>query len=210
MSARDTILVALTAYYGRNADPRGTAVQALDGYDADRRDYLLGERSDVRDRMVRDAQAAGRAEALAEADLLPKADVVAWLLKRAHEYPTGSPESVPDAIVRIASKVERGAVRPDNVSITGGTVLTVPVHATGPADFFQPGHTYAYDADGFTAPELLTLFRVVADTTHPQTGKRMAFGWIRTAEDVAWSAYAEPVDEWPACWTDVTGSGGAS
>ncbi|WP_225825668.1 hypothetical protein [Streptomyces naphthomycinicus] len=75
-------------------------------------------------------------------------------------------------------------------------------------DFFQPGRTYAYDADGFTAPELLTLFRVVADTTHPDTGKRMAFGWIRTAEDVAWSPYAEPADEWPGGWTDVTEGGG--
>jgi hypothetical protein len=74
-------------------------------------------------------------------------------------------------------------------------------------DFFQPGHTYAYDADGFTAPELLTVFRVVAETTQPETGKRMAFGWIRTAEDVAWSPYAEPVDEWPACWTDITTTG---
>jgi hypothetical protein len=72
------------------------------------------------------------------------------------------------------------------------------------ADFFQPGRTYAYDADGFTAPELLTLFRVVADTAHPETGQRMAFGWLRAAENVAWSPYAEPADEWPACWTDVT------
>ncbi|WP_405554268.1 hypothetical protein [Streptomyces sp. NBC_01171] len=72
------------------------------------------------------------------------------------------------------------------------------------SDFFQPGRTYAYDANGFTAPELVTLFQVVADTAHPETGQRMAFGWIRTAEDVAWSPYAEPTDEWPKCWTDVT------
>ena len=66
MSARDTILVALTRYYRSNADPRGTAVQALDGYDAARRVELLEMRTDVRDRMCRDAHAAGRAEALAE------------------------------------------------------------------------------------------------------------------------------------------------
>jgi hypothetical protein len=77
---------------------------------------------------------------------------------------------------------------------------------TAPA-FFQPGRTYAYDADGFTAPELITAFRVVATTTHPETGERAAFGWIRTAEDVAWSPYSEPADEWPACWTDVTEAG---
>jgi hypothetical protein len=74
------------------------------------------------------------------------------------------------------------------------------------ADFFQPGRTYAYDSNGFTAPELLTLFRVVADTAHPETGTRMAFGWIRTAETESWSPYAEPADEWPACWADVTES----
>jgi hypothetical protein len=72
------------------------------------------------------------------------------------------------------------------------------------ADFFRPGRTYAYDSDGFTAPELITLFRVVADTAHPDTGKRMAFGWLRVGEEQAWSPYAEPADEWPACWTDVT------
>ncbi|MFH9414004.1 hypothetical protein [Streptomyces rochei] len=72
------------------------------------------------------------------------------------------------------------------------------------ADFFRPGRTYAYDSDGFTAPELITLFRVVADTAHPDTGKRMAFGWLRVGEEQAWSPYAEPADEWPACWSDVT------
>ncbi|MFE0808162.1 hypothetical protein ACFW34_11850 [Streptomyces sp. NPDC058848] len=72
------------------------------------------------------------------------------------------------------------------------------------ADFFQPGRIYAYDSDGFTAPELVTLFRIVADTAHPDTGKRMAFGWLRVGEEQAWSPYAEPADEWPACWTDVT------
>jgi hypothetical protein len=75
-------------------------------------------------------------------------------------------------------------------------------------DFFQPGRTYAYDADGFTAPELITLFRVEHLTTHPETGKRMAWGWIRTAPDVTWSPYAEPSDEWPESWTEVPEGGG--
>jgi hypothetical protein len=76
----------------------------------------------------------------------------------------------------------------------------------GAPDFFQPGRTYAYDATGFTAPELITLFRVVTTTTHPDTGKLAAFGWIRGEGDKTWTPYAEPVDEWPACWTDVTGT----
>lgn len=74
-------------------------------------------------------------------------------------------------------------------------------------DFFQPGHTYAYDSDGFTAPELVTLFRVVADTVHPDTSKRMAFGWLRVGEEQTWTPYAEPADEWPGRWTDVTRGG---
>lgn len=197
MSARDTILTALTAYYGSSADPRGTAVEVLDGYDADRRDYLLAERSDVRDRMVRDAHAAGRAEALAEADLLAKADVVAWLLKRAHEHPTRSPESVPDAIVRLASKVDRGAVRPDNLRVSGGTVLTIPVHATDSPDFFQPGHVYALD---------IWRFHCAAVAPRPDSGEQQAIGWIRIS-DGSWTTYAYSAAEWGAGWTDVTGSG---
>ncbi|WP_435279107.1 hypothetical protein [Streptomyces sp. 1222.5] len=74
-------------------------------------------------------------------------------------------------------------------------------------DFFRAGRTYAYDASGFTAPECLTLFRVVAETTHPDTGQRVAFGWIRTAEDVAWSPYVEPAEEWPASWTEIPEGG---
>ncbi|WP_326742883.1 hypothetical protein [Streptomyces sp. NBC_01768] len=72
-------------------------------------------------------------------------------------------------------------------------------------DFFQPGRTYAYDASGFTAPELLTVFRVVATTTHPDTGKPAAFGWIRGEGHKTWAPHIEPANEWPACWTDITG-----
>ncbi|MFD9445006.1 hypothetical protein [Streptomyces sp. NPDC060001] len=88
-----------------------------------------------------------RAEVLAEAELLPKADVVAWLVKKARE---GTP------IEQLASKVARGAVRPDNLR-------------TLPADFFEPGHSYTH-RNG-------TGFHCVAVTTHPQTGERLAMGW---------------------------------
>jgi hypothetical protein len=76
-------------------------------------------------------------------------------------------------------------------------------------DFFQPGRTYAYQADGFTAPELITLFRVQSTTTHPATGTPYAFGWIRGGETTEWTPYAEPADDWPHAWTEVT-EGGAS
>ncbi|NUS78436.1 MAG: hypothetical protein HOV70_19865 [Streptomyces sp.] len=64
MSARDTILLALTRYYHANRDPRGAASQALTSYDTARRAELLNQRSDVRQRMLSDAHAAGHAEAL--------------------------------------------------------------------------------------------------------------------------------------------------
>ncbi|WP_327592509.1 hypothetical protein [Streptomyces chartreusis] len=54
MSARDTIKIALTRYYRSNTDPLGTAVKVLDGYDADRRTYLLGERAASRTGRLRD------------------------------------------------------------------------------------------------------------------------------------------------------------
>jgi hypothetical protein len=72
------------------------------------------------------------------------------------------------------------------------------------ADFFEPDHIYAYEASGFTAPELVTLFRVVAHTAQPETGAPVAFGWIRGEGDAKWSPYAEPGDDWPSSWTDVT------
>lgn len=91
---------------------------------------------------------AYRDEALAEADLLPKADVVAWLTKKARED---------TPVWELASKVDRGAVRPDNLRML-------------PADFFEPGHAYTH-RDG-------SDFRCVAVTAHPNTGERRALGWI--------------------------------
>jgi hypothetical protein len=84
--------------------------------------------------------------------------------------------------------------------------LPVPLGHTAPAapDFFQPGRTYAYDADGFTAPELITVFRVASTTTHPATGEPFAFGWIRKGETTTWQPYAEPGTEWPDAWTEIT------
>jgi hypothetical protein len=96
---------------------------------------------------------AHRDEVLAEEGLLPKADVVAWLVKKARED---------TPVWQLASKVERGAVRPDNLR-------------TLPADFFEPGHAYTH-RDGST-------FRCVADTTHPDGGERVALGWHTDTAD---------------------------
>ena len=100
-------------------------------------------------RAVRDAH---RAEVLAEGELLPKEDVVAWLVKKARE---GTP------IELLASKVARGAIRPDNLRML-------------PADFFEPGRTYTR-----TGRSGLRL-RFVCEhlTTDPKVGDREAWGWV--------------------------------
>jgi hypothetical protein len=91
-----------------------------------------------------------RTEVLAEGGLLPKADVVAWLVKKAREE---------TPVWLLASKVERGAVRPDNLRML-------------PPDFFEVGHTYAD-----TSVDNDWKFRVDAITTHPEDGERTALGW---------------------------------
>lgn len=89
-----------------------------------------------------------------------------------------------------------------------GTEKGTPEGESTPA-FFQPGRTYAYQAGGFTAPELLTVFRVASAASHPATGEPVAFGWIRKGETTAWVPYAEPATEWPDAWTEITENGDA-
>lgn len=96
------------------------------------------------------------------ADLLPKADVVAWLTKKAREFRSLGHEqgrAQADAVAAMASKVDRGAVRPRNLRML-------------PADFYEPGHTYA-DPD----PQYDWQFRCDTVTAHPGTGERTALGW---------------------------------
>lgn len=133
---------------------------------------------------AREALDAYRANVLAEADLLPKADVVAWLVKKARE---ATPVGV------LASKVERGAVRPDNLRML-------------PANFFEPGRTYT-DGTGYTAPEITTVFRVEHVTRHPDRGHLRAVGWSRTGEPGAkWHGDFRDEGEFDG-WTDVTEGG---
>jgi hypothetical protein len=108
---------------------------------------------------------AYRAEVLAEADLLPKADVVAWLTKKARED---------TPVWQLASKVDRGAVRPNNLRML-------------PADFFEPGHSYTH-RDGHD-------FHCVAVTAHPQTGERLAMGWRVDSWDCHYPA-AVGINQW--------------
>jgi hypothetical protein len=92
---------------------------------------------------------AYRDEVLADAGLLPKADVVAWLTKKARED---------TPVWQLASKVERGAVRPDNLRML-------------PATFFEAGRTYTASVHADVA------FDCLAVSADPNDGKRVAIGW---------------------------------
>jgi hypothetical protein len=94
---------------------------------------------------------AHREEVLAEADLLPKADVVAWLTKKAREQ---TPVEV------LASKVARGAIRPNNLRM-----LPNP-------GFFEVDRTYTRPHHGETI-----TFVVEAVSTSPDGLTTVAHGW---------------------------------
>jgi hypothetical protein len=111
----------------------------------------------------------------ATAELLPKADVVAWLVKKSRE------EKSWDAAV-LASKVARGAVRPNNLR-------------TLPADFFEPDRTYAHGAYRFRCEYL---------ATHPTSGRRSAWGWFGK-QDAGWRHHAFSERQFQVReWTDIT------
>lgn len=70
-------------------------------------------------------------------------------------------------------------------------------------DFFQPGHTYA-DGNGYTAPELITVFRVEHVARHPDRGHLRAIGWSRSGEPGAgWHGDFRDEGEFGG-WTDIT------
>jgi hypothetical protein len=115
---------------------------------------------------VSDALDAFHAEVTAERDAM----TVAWLVKKAREFRAMGGRmraAQADAVAAMASKIERGAVRPNNLR-------------TLPADFFEPGHTYR--AHFYGGP--LTVDYV---GTHPATGERYAHGWVHYEDNDSWA-----------------------
>lgn len=136
---------------------------------------------------------AHRTEVLAEAELLPKADVVAWLVKKAREERAGSTREDrvrADVIGVLASKVARGAVRPNNLRM-------LPANA----DFFEPGRTYRREHH---ASPIRFLVRYIDDS--PCSTYKVAFGWRVEDGDVMWSPFDS--DDFTG-WTDITEAGGS-
>lgn len=150
MSARDIILTALRR--AQYAGVAGTSREPADLVDAH------------------------RAEVVAEAGLLPKADVVAWLIKKARE------EKSWDAAV-LASKVARGAVRPDNLR-------------TLPADFFEPDHTYTR---GYWTFQCLAIEPISWGNREPR-----AVGYLTRNDGTGTVTGLDPDDWAHGGWVDVT------
>jgi hypothetical protein len=120
---------------------------------------------------------AYRAEVLAEAGPLPKADIVAWPTKKAREN---------TPVCQLASKVERGAVRPNNLRML-------------PPDFFQPGHTYQ---------RRRWLFQCLAVAPNPFNGETRAVGYLYRPGEPATATALDP-DDWEQGGWAETAEGGA-
>lgn len=118
------------------------------------------------------------------------AEVTAWLVKKAREFHARSRKrerEQGDTCVILASKIARGAVRPDNVRMLPD------------AGFFEPGRTYSTGSQAF---------RCIAIDRHPATGEIRAVGWYGPAIDGWPSVEALDPDDWAQMgWTDVTEGG---
>lgn len=122
--------------------------------------------------------ANGRSEVLAE--------VTTWLAKKAREFRAAGETVQADTASLLASKVDRGAVRPDNLRML-------------PANFFEPGHTYRHT----TSHGDTWQFRVVAVDRDP-ANTLQAIGWLGRVGSDVWHASCRGTVGWVSeGWTDV-------
>lgn len=119
------------------------------------------------------------------------AEVTAWLVKKAREFHVSSRKrerEQGDTCAVLASKIARGAVRPDNLRML-------------PASFFEPGRSYVSGTCEFLCEAI---------TPSPGTGEVRALGWKRSPMHGThlWHAVALDPDDWEhGGWTDVTKAG---
>lgn len=115
------------------------------------------------------------------------AEVTAWLVKKAREFRAGgrkADRAQADTAAVLASKIARGAVRPDNLRM-----LPDP-------GFFEVDRTYRREHHGQPI-----LFVVSAVSVSPDGQRTIAHGW-RSDPYSSW----EPSDSDDLTgWTDVTG-----
>jgi hypothetical protein len=140
-----------------------------------------------------DEEAKARTEQLLDeyrAEVLTQ--VTTWLVKKAREFHAGSRKrerEQGDTCAVLASKIARGAVRPDNLRM-----LPNP-------GFFEVDHTYTSGT---------WEFRCVAVSPSPTGGEPRALGWkFAPVYDVhGWQAIALDPDDWKhGGWTEATAAG---
>ncbi|SEC02131.1 hypothetical protein SAMN04490357_0982 [Streptomyces misionensis] len=119
------------------------------------------------------------------------AEIMRWLGKKAREYrATGSRQHAlqADTIELMASKISRGAVRPDNTRLPAG----------GTPTFFEPGRTYTTDR---------WTFRCETTGPSPTTNERRALGWMHKP-GYGWYPTALDPDDWEhGGWTESSEGG---
>jgi hypothetical protein len=121
-------------------------------------------------------------------------EVTAWLVKKAREFHVSSRKrerEQGDTCAVLASKIARGAVRPDNLRMLPN------------AGFFEVDRTYASGT---------TKFRCEAISPSPTTGEHRAIGWkyARVYAVHHWFATALDPDDWEhGGWVEVTEDGAA-
>jgi hypothetical protein len=117
------------------------------------------------------------------------AEVTTWLIKKAREFHASrrkAEREQGDTCAVLASKIARGAVRPNNL-------LMLPT-----AGFFEVDHTYTREHHG----QPIT-FKVEAISTSPDGRQTVAHGW-RTDPYSDWGPFDS--DDFTG-WTDVTEAG---
>lgn len=120
------------------------------------------------------------------------AEVTAWLVKKAREFHVSSRKrerEQGDTCAVLASKIARGAVRPDNLRMLPD------------AGFFEVDRSYVSGT---------WQFHCEAITPSPSTGETRALGWKRSPVHGIhlWHAVALDPDDWEhGGWTDVTEAG---
>jgi hypothetical protein len=117
------------------------------------------------------------------------AEVTTWLVKKAREFRsvgTRKAEAQANAVAAMASKISRGAVRPDNLRMLPD------------AGFFEVDHTYRSGR---------TTFRCEYLSSHPTSGEPRAIGWVlQDGHDD--EIRALDADDFALCgWADVTEAG---
>lgn len=138
---------------------------------------------------VEDAFAAYDTERRAEV----LAEVTGWLVKKAREFRaegTRTARTQADTAAMLASKVARGAVRPNNLRM-----LPNP-------GFFETERIYR-DGKG-------NAFRTLAVDPHPRRGELTAIGWLIDRDESCLIFRMTAADWQCGTWVDATEAGDAS